>query len=130
MMLSFLITSCESVRKGLTGSKNQSTDEFLVKKKDPLILPPDFENLPNPSERNDAAEKINTAITELTRGADDKALENLTCAFNLRNKSVSDQANAQDLGSRIVAGRKIVHADNDNEQVRKSEKIFFKPYKA
>ena len=57
-MLSFLITSCESVRKGLTGSKNQSTDEFLVKKKDPLVLPPDFENLPNPSERSAAAEEM------------------------------------------------------------------------
>ena len=58
MMLSFLITSCESVREGLTGSKNQSTDEFLVKKKDPLVLPPDFENLPNPSERSVAAEEM------------------------------------------------------------------------
>ncbi len=58
MMLSFLITSCESVREGLTGSKNQSTDEFLVKKKDPLVLPPDFENLPNPSERQVTAEEI------------------------------------------------------------------------
>ena len=58
MMLSFLITSCESLREGLTGSKNQSTDEFLVKKKDPLVLPPDFENLPNPSERSAAAEKM------------------------------------------------------------------------
>ena len=58
MMLSFLITSCESVREGLTGSKNQSTDEFLVKKKDPLILPPDFENLPNPSERQVSVEEM------------------------------------------------------------------------
>ena len=58
MMLTFLITSCESIREGLTGSKNQSTDEFLVKKKDPLILPPDFENLPNPSERQVSAEEM------------------------------------------------------------------------
>ena len=58
MMLSFLITSCESVREGLTGSKNQSTDEFLVKKKDPLVLPPDFENLPNPSERQISVEEM------------------------------------------------------------------------
>ena len=58
MMLSFLITSCESLREGLTGSKNQSTDEFLVKKKDPLVLPPDFENLPNPSESSAAAEEM------------------------------------------------------------------------
>ena len=58
MMLSFLITSCESVREGLTGSKNLSTDEFLVKKKDPLVLPPDFENLPNPSERQVSVEEM------------------------------------------------------------------------
>ena len=58
MMLSFLITSCESVREGLTGSKNQSTDEFLVKKKDPLVLPPDFENLPDPSERQVSVEEM------------------------------------------------------------------------
>ena len=58
MMLSFLITSCESIREGLTGSKNQSTDEFLVKKKDPLVLPPDFENLPNPSERQISMEEM------------------------------------------------------------------------
>ena len=58
MMLSFLITSCESIREGLTGSKNLSTDEFLVKKKDPLVLPPDFENLPNPSERQISVEEM------------------------------------------------------------------------
>ena len=58
MMLSFLITSCESIREGLTGSKDQSTDEFLVKKKDPLVLPPDFENLPNPSERQVSVEEM------------------------------------------------------------------------
>ena len=58
LMLSFLITSCESIREGLTGSKNQSTDEFLVKKKDPLVLPPDFENLPNPSERQVSVEEM------------------------------------------------------------------------
>ena len=60
MMLSFLITSCESIREGLTGSKNLSTDEFLVKKKDPLVLPPDFENLPNPSESQVSVEEMTT----------------------------------------------------------------------
>ena len=52
MMLSFLITSCESLREGLTGSKNLSTDEFLVEKKDPL------ENLPNPTERQVSVEEM------------------------------------------------------------------------
>ena len=47
-----------SVKRGLTGAKKDSTDEFLVKKKDPLILPPDFENLPTPDERATAEEEI------------------------------------------------------------------------
>ena len=52
LVLIYFVTSCadtfDSVKRGLTGSKRKSADEFLVKKKDPLILPPDFENLPTP----------------------------------------------------------------------------------
>ena len=45
-----------SVKRGLTGAKADQADEFLVKKKDPLILPPDFENLPTPDDRSDEEE--------------------------------------------------------------------------
>ena len=48
----------DSVKRGLTGQKKNSSDEFLIKKKDPLILPPDYENLPSPDERKMAAEEI------------------------------------------------------------------------
>ena len=48
----------KDIKKGLTGEKVTSTDEFLVKKKDPLILPPDYENLPSPDERKIAKENI------------------------------------------------------------------------
>ena len=55
IVLSFFTTSCGdtlgSVKRGLEGGKAKSTDEFLVEKKDPLILPPDFENLPTPDEQ-------------------------------------------------------------------------------
>lgn len=48
----FFLFSCgdtwQSVKRGLTGQKKTSTDEFLVKKKDPLIQPPDFHSLPVP----------------------------------------------------------------------------------
>ena len=56
------VTSCadtfSSVKRGLTGAKADSSDEFLIKKKDPLILPPDFENLPSPDERVSTTEEI------------------------------------------------------------------------
>ena len=48
----FFLESCggtwDQVKKGLTGEKTSSTDEFLVEKKDPLIKPPNFEELPVP----------------------------------------------------------------------------------
>ena len=61
LSLLLFIASCQtldSVKRGLTGQKKQSSDEFLIKKKDPLILPPDFENLPTPDERILAVEEI------------------------------------------------------------------------
>ena len=62
IIITFLATSCtetfQSVKRGLIGAKSNSADEFLVKKKDPLILPPDFENLPNPSERQVSVEEM------------------------------------------------------------------------
>ena len=64
MMLIFLVTSCadswSNVKRGLTGAKQESTDEFLVKKKDPLILPPDFDSLPSPSSREEAIEEMSS----------------------------------------------------------------------
>ena len=57
----FFVTSCadtfDSVKRGLTGAKRSSADEFLIKKKDPLILPPDYENLPDPDESKVIAEE-------------------------------------------------------------------------
>ena len=62
ILLFVFLTSCagtfDSVKRGLTGAKKSSADEFLVKKKDPLILPPDYENLPSPDERAAAIEEV------------------------------------------------------------------------
>ena len=44
--LFFLLCSCE----GLTGGKKDNTDEFLVQKKNPLVLPPDYNDLPLPKD--------------------------------------------------------------------------------
>ena len=42
--------SCQSIKDGLTGKKYESSDEFLVIKKNPLVLPPDFNELPKPED--------------------------------------------------------------------------------
>ena len=52
IIIFFFITACasswEDIKKGLGGEKRTSTDEFLVKKKDPLIMPPKWQDLPEP----------------------------------------------------------------------------------
>ena len=52
IIIFFLITACasswEDVKKGLGGGKRTSTDEFLVRKKEPLVMPPKWKNLPEP----------------------------------------------------------------------------------
>ena len=42
------VSSCQDVKDGLTGSKKSNSDEFLIQKKNPLVLPPDYSMLPEP----------------------------------------------------------------------------------
>ncbi len=44
------LNSCQSVKDALSGKKYESSDEFLVIKKNPLVLPPDFGRLPEPED--------------------------------------------------------------------------------
>ena len=45
----FIVSACAKLSEGMTGSKrSKSSDEFLVQKKKPLVLPPDFNDMPMP----------------------------------------------------------------------------------
>ena len=52
LLIMCAFSACQSVKDGLTGKKQTNSDEFLVKKKNPLSLPPDFDNLPVPTTLN------------------------------------------------------------------------------
>ena len=52
IVIIFFLNSCQSVKDGLAGKKRNQSDEFLVEKKNPLTLPPEFENLPVPIENS------------------------------------------------------------------------------
>ena len=45
--------SCQSIKDGLSGNKSENSDEFLVQKKSPLVLPPKFLELPQPKDEDD-----------------------------------------------------------------------------
>ena len=47
----FILASCSGFQDAaqvLRNEKIKTTDEFLVKKKEPLVLPPDFNEIPEP----------------------------------------------------------------------------------
>jgi|TARA_B110000027_G_scaffold117613_1_gene129056 hypothetical protein len=48
ILILFSFSACQSVKDGLTGNKKSNSDEFLVEKKNPLVLPADFDKLPEP----------------------------------------------------------------------------------
>ena len=53
------------MKNALTGKKSENSDEFLIKKKNPLILPPDFDDLPEPTDKETSAEKDDVNIEEI-----------------------------------------------------------------
>ena len=49
----FALASCKSANEAFSLKKKNSTDEFLVEKKNPLVMPPNFGKLPMPKSDDD-----------------------------------------------------------------------------
>ena len=67
LIILFFLSSCQNVKDALSGKKYESSDEFLVIKKNPLVLPPNFNELPTPKDAVDATqiENIENEIEDL-----------------------------------------------------------------
>ena len=48
-LILFFLNSCGTIKKGFENPKKNSSDEFLVEKKSPLVMPPEFDELPIPN---------------------------------------------------------------------------------
>ena len=73
--------SCGSVGEALQGKKRSDQgDEFLVDKKNPLVMPPDFEKLPKPGEVNEISKqdiKSNQSnLKNLLKNSNDESVSN------------------------------------------------------
>ena len=69
--LTLLIYSCGTVKEGFTNQKKNSSDEFLVEKKSPLIMPPNFDELPLPSSEKDKSNSNDNKIKSLVSNNED-----------------------------------------------------------
>ena len=63
--LIFVFSSCGTVKEAFTNQKKNSSDEFLVEKKSPLVMPPDYNELPIPKVNDDKPKSENTKIKSL-----------------------------------------------------------------
>tara|TARA_Y100000590_G_scaffold10938_1_gene13456 strand:+ start:204 stop:506 length:303 start_codon:yes stop_codon:yes gene_type:complete len=84
------INNCQNFQSVMTGAKKETTDEFLVKKKDPLILPPQYEKLPLPNSKETKKENnIQSVLGTSTQSSENSKinskLENLILK-ELKNK--------------------------------------------
>ena len=68
ILFSFMIlNSCglgSSIKNAVTGKTKPVGDEFLVEKKNPLVLPPNFDDLPEPKDGKNLADKEETTFEE------------------------------------------------------------------
>ena len=65
--LTLVLSSCQSVKEGLSGKRSSKSEEFLVKKKNPLVLPPDYNDLPKPQSENDDTTNNNDQVVDIQK---------------------------------------------------------------
>ena len=63
--LILFLTSCGALKDGFKNQKKNSSDEFLVEKKSPLVMPPNYNELPIPKNNKTENDKEENQIETL-----------------------------------------------------------------
>ena len=62
-----ILSGCNTVKKGFQNPKKNSSDEFLVEKKSPLVMPPEFNELPIPNQNENTNQEQTNNIKTLIK---------------------------------------------------------------
>ncbi len=96
ILITFLFLGCQSVKENLTFKKKQDVDEFLIEKKNPLVVPPEFSKLPKPKTETDEENIVNNDI-DISKVLDNskKDINNIDSVNSSKNleKSISNILN-------------------------------------
>ena len=131
LIASFLIliflNSCGSVAEGLGGSKKKGSEEFLVEKKSPLVLPPSFGELPEPGK-----EPKENIISEKKDTSDIEDIINQSSSTNTSEKSDDTKNSIEQSIIKKINEKKVnlkeateINLDETIEENEKSKKGFF-----
>ena len=96
LMSLLLFYGCQDAKKGFSGKNIDEGEEFLVIKKNPLVVPPDFEKMPLPKNK---VNNTNSIKVENTQSNEFKKL----LKTQDQNVDVSDsRENTGDLEKKII----------------------------
>ena len=89
LILLFFLNACSTVKEGFKNQKKGSSEEFLVEKKSPLVMPPDYEELPTPNSNSNEnyEDQGNEKVKKLIVNSENQSTE----ASELKNTNKSFQ---------------------------------------
>jgi hypothetical protein len=131
-LILLFLNSCGTVAEGLGGSKKKGSNEFLVKKKSPLVLPPSFGELPEPGKEHE--ENI---ISEKKDTSDIEDLINQNSSISASEKSDDTKGSIEESIIKKINEKKVnlkedIEINSDEtvaEENEKPKKKFFKRLK-
>jgi len=93
ILFSFSLYACQTVKEAVGGKKrSEQSDEFLVQKKNPLVMPPDYEKLPTPGSKEVSPETF----------SDDNEVKNILNIQESDTSGSNNNDNSSDLESSII----------------------------
>ena len=93
LLFSLSLYACESVKNAVEGKKrSEQSDEFLVQKKNPLAMPPDYEEMPTPGNQEVSPETF----------SDEKEVKDLLNIKEENTLDTNNNDNSSDLETSII----------------------------
>ena len=80
--IAIILSSCGTIKDGFSNQKKNNSDEFLVEKKSPLVMPPNYNELPIQNE-----EKIEKETKDIKSLISKSKQEEINEDLNKKNSS-------------------------------------------
>ncbi len=96
LVIATILVGCGDVKKGMSGKKLNKGEEFLIDKKNPLVLPPEFSELPVPKNSTQTER-----ISENTEDDIKKLLDINNTSTEKNSKSNSNGSSEQSILKKI-----------------------------
>ena len=84
-LLVILTSGCNVVKEGFASPKKDNGDEFLIEKKSPLVMPPDYKELPVPTNGTNIKNDDKNVVRDLIKKSPPKKTDSNELKKNNQN---------------------------------------------